>query len=92
MRREPEGEAHHRILHVESVVDELDGDARVLHRGRNRTGFAVMQAVHRVEHVGNDARARVEAGFGGLVVGVAVAHGRHHAGSGELADGGDAVG
>ena len=51
-----------------------------------------MQAVHRVEHVGHDARARVEAGFGGLVVGVAVAHGRHHAGSGELADGGDAVG
>ena len=37
-------------------------------------------------------RARVEAGFGGLVVGVAVAHGRHHAGSGELADGGDAGG
>ena len=92
MRREPEGEAHHRILHVESVVDELDGDARIFHRSRNRTGFAVMQAVHRVEHVGHDARARVEAGFGGLVVGVAVAHGRHHAGSGELADGGDAVG
>ena len=92
MRREPEGEAHHRILHVKSVVDELDGDARILHRGRNRTGLAVVQAVHRVEHVGHDARARVEAGFGGLVVGVAVAHGRHHAGSGELADGGDAVG
>ena len=89
--REPEGEPDHRILHVEAVVDEFDGDARVFHCGGNGPGFAVMQAVHRVEHVGHDARARVEAGFGGLVVGVAVAHGRHHARRGELADGADAV-
>ena len=40
MGRKPESELDHGILHVESVVDKLDGDPRILHCRRNRAGVA----------------------------------------------------
>lgn len=45
MGRKPESELDHGILHVESVVDKLDGDPRILHCRRNRAGVAVVQPV-----------------------------------------------
>ena len=76
---------------MEAVVDQLDSDARILHGRRDRARLAVVQSIHRVEHVGHDARAGVETGLGGLVIGVAVADGRHDARLRELLDGADAV-
>ena len=91
VRREAEPEPDHRILDVEAVVDDLDGDAGVLHRRRDRARLAVVQAVHRVEHMRDDARAGVEAALGHVIVGVAVADRGHDARGREPPDGVNAM-
>lgn len=86
MGRKPESELDHGILHVESVVDKLDGDPRILHCRRNRAGVAVVQPVHGIEHMGHDSGSGVESFSGSLVVGIAVADRRNHSGQEETAD------
>ena len=91
MRRETERKLHHGILHVETIVDQLDGHAWILHCGRDRARLTMVQAVHRVEHVRHDASSCIKTGLGGLVVGITMPHRRRHAGGAELADGGNAM-
>ena len=72
---------------MEAVADQLDGDARILDRRRNRTGLAMVQTIHRVEHMRHQAGAFVEGAAGGLVVGIAMADRGHGTGGREAADG-----
>ena len=92
MRREAEPEFHHRIAHMEAVVDQLDGDPRILHSRWNGTGPSVMQSIHGVEHMRHDACTGGEALTRSLIIGVAMADCRNHAGIGESTDRADAVG
>lgn len=87
-----EGKPQHGILYMEPIGDELDGDAAVFHNRGNRAGFAVVEAVHCVEHVCHQASAGVDGLARHGIVGVTVADGGHHAGGSEHADGFHAMG
>lgn len=68
---------------METVVDELDDDPRVLHGRGDRPRFAMTQSVHRVEHVRHDSGFGVEGPPDHGVVGVLVVDGRDHAHAGK---------
>ena len=87
MRSESESKFHHGVLHMESIVDELDDDPRVFDCSRNWSWIAMMKAVHCIEHVGHDSGTGVKSFFRHAVVGVAMSDGRHHASCSETSNG-----
>ena len=67
-------------MHVDAVVDDLDRDARGARRGGDGSGRAVVDAVHAVEGMRQDARTGVERGQRLREVGSGVSDGDGHAG------------
>ena len=80
MRCETKSQTHHRILHMKTIIDQLDSDAWILNSSRNWTRLAMMQAIHRIEHVRHNARARVETLASGRIIGIAMSYRRNHSG------------
>ena len=86
MRCETKSQTHHRILHMKTIIDQLDSDAWILNSSRNWTRLAMMQAIHRIEHVRHNARARVETLASGRIIGIAMSYRRNHSGRREAAN------
>jgi hypothetical protein len=63
---------------VDAVIDEFDGDVLGLGRSEDRPRGAVVDAGHRIERVGEDARPSVERLRRQLVVGGSVTDGHAH--------------
>ena len=70
--RRLEGQRRDVRVHVVPVEHELEGDPLVLEGRDDRSGLAVMDARHRVEDVGQDARPAIEGCSRGLRVGSGV--------------------
>ena len=62
---------------MKTIIDQLDSDAWILNSSRNWTRLAMMQAIHRIEHVRHNARARVETLASGRIIGIAMSYRRN---------------
>jgi hypothetical protein len=81
--RRVNSDAHHVVVHVEAVIDQLAGHCVVGERRAGGARLAVMELAHRVEQVRGDARSGCERqpGLGERRLGMP--DGRQHAGRGE---------
>ena len=63
---------------MKTIIDQLDSDAWILNSSRNWTRLAMMQAIHRIEHVRHNARARIKTPAGSCIIGIAMSYRRNH--------------
>lgn len=63
---------------MEAVVDQFDLDPPVFQHRRYGTGITVPYAIHRVEHMREDSRPRIDAAFRHGIVGIAMSDRGNH--------------
>ena len=78
MRGEAKSQTHHRILHMKTIINQLNSDARILNSSRNWTRLTMMQTIHRIEHVRHNASTRIKTLASGCIIGIAMSHRRNH--------------